>query len=90
MKCKKAQTSTDTPIILSILVFQAFIIICLGFLNINNNEITTTTHENTLWGFSITNIITNISILGWGNLLIFVPIEICIIYIIAKLFRGGG
>lgn len=106
---KKAQVSTDTPIILFILVFQTFVILALGFLNITNTSVespnitsyseittysnstttvTTTNTGNSL--FSIGNIISNIKILGWGNSLIFAPLIIVIIYIIAKLIRGGG
>lgn len=84
---KKAQ-ATDTPIILGILVFQAFIIICLGFLTMYNNEVKTSDNGSDLINFKI-NIITNIKAFGWGNTLIFAPLEICIVYIIAKLVRGG-
>lgn len=99
MKNKKAQVATDTPIILSILAFQAFIILCLGFLTIitvsnnpdsismNTSGITTNSPSNI---FSFGNIITNIELLGWGNTLIFTPLGVCIAYIIAKLIRGGG
>lgn len=82
---KKGQTSTDTPIILSILVFQAFIIIMLGFLNVdsNNNDVSVPL-------FSFDNIITSISELGWFNTIIFAPLIICLGYILAKLIRGGG
>ena len=93
MKNKKGQTSTDTPIIISIFTFQIFIIIMLGFLDINtdtkdvglNADIPLIGHI----GFAY-NIITNISILGWGNLLLFTPSIIALAYIIAKLIRGGG
>jgi hypothetical protein len=85
---KKAQTSTDTPIILSILVFQTFVVLMLGFLNVSSTEIVSTNTGNALFSFG--NIISNISYLGWGNILIFSPLIICLIYIIAKLVRGGG
>jgi hypothetical protein len=86
MKNKKGQTSTDTPIILSILVFQAFVILCLGFLNVKDSEVTTS--GNVLFSFG--NIISSISVLGWGNAIIFAPLIICLGYILAKLIRGGG
>lgn len=89
----KAQVSTDTPIILSIIVFQTFIIIMLGFLNINiaTKNVTGELNLPLLPHISFTqNIITNITLLGWGNLLIFLPLEICLGYIILKLIRGGG
>lgn len=99
MKYKKAQTSTDTPIILSILVFQAFIIIMLGFLNVNteNNSVdsinanstgVTTNTPTTI--FNIGSIIHSIKILGWFNTILFIPLEVIIGYIIVKLIRGGG
>ena len=102
LKFKKAQTSTDTPILISIIAFQAFIILALGFLNvnyasqksINSTSINATyqiqTYNVPLTNLSITNIITNISYLGFANVLIFSPIIGAIIYIIAKLIRGGG
>ena len=83
----KAQTATDTPIILSILVFQAFVILMLGFININDST-NTVVGSNTI-NFT-QNILTNIKLLGWGNSLIFAPLLVCIIYIVAKLIRGGG
>lgn len=83
---KKAQTSTDTPIILSIIVFQAFVVLGLGFLNVT--DITTTNSGTSLFSFG--NIINSIKLLGWGNTLIFAPLEISLFYIIAKLVRGGG
>lgn len=79
---KRAQT--DSSIILSILVFQAFIIIALGFL-----DTTPTTVEVTGSGFG-QNIITNIAALGWFNAILFIPIYVVIGYIILKLIRGGG
>jgi hypothetical protein len=53
----------------------------------NTSGITTNSPSNI---FSFGNIITNIELLGWGNTLIFTPLEVCIAYIIAKLIRGGG
>lgn len=96
---KKAQVSTDTPIILSIFSFQIFIIICLGFLstsqttyistdNISFNITGISTTNNSLFSFG--NILSNISILKWGNTLLFSPLIICITYIVVKLIRGGG
>ena len=89
MKNKKGQTSTDTPILLSIVVFQAFILICLGFLDMNENDITLNTYGGGIINF-IFNMISNIAVLSWGNLLIFAPLGIALTYIIAKLIRGGG
>lgn len=86
MKNKKAQVATDTPILLGIIVFQSFVILGLGFLNFS--DITQTNSGSELFSFG--NIITSISLLGWGNTLIFFPLEIALIYIIAKLIRGGG
>lgn len=83
---KKGQT--DSALILIILCFQAFIIVSLGFLDSTDSQITYEEHDSFL-GFSV-NIINNLSLLGWGNTLIFAPIEICIIYIVIKLIRGGG
>jgi hypothetical protein len=89
MKNKKAQS--EAGILLLILVFQAFVIISLGFLNITNDtdDITTTNYDSGLGDF-VVNIITNIKLLGWGNTLLFAPLTITIIYIIARLIRGGG
>lgn len=93
MKNNKAQVSTDTPILLWILVFQAFIVLGIGFLHVTP---TTKTVGGDINIVGIPNIsftqtlVTNISYLGWGNLLLFAPLEICLIYIIAKLIRGGG
>lgn len=81
---KKGQVATDTPILIWLVVFQAFIITMLGLLNI-----TPETQSVGIANFT-QNIITNLSILGWGNLLIFLPLEIALGYIIAKLIRGGG
>ena len=89
MKNKKAQTATDTPILLTIIVFQAFIILCLGWLNLTESDVSTVTHGSGLINFTV-NIVTNIGLLGWGNAILFAPLEVCIIYIIAKLIRGGG
>lgn len=85
MKNKKAQTSTDTPIILSILVFQAFVLLGLGFLNVPTTDVGI---NDALFSFG--NIINAIELLGWGNSLLFAPLVICIGYILAKLIRGGG
>jgi hypothetical protein len=98
---KKAQAGTDTVIILSILSFQTFIILCLGFLSttqttyvgsdnisFNITGVSTISSGNRLFSFG--NIISNISELGWGNSLLFTPLLICIGYIVAKLIRGGG
>jgi hypothetical protein len=82
---KKAQVATDTPILLSIFVFQAFVILSLGFLNVSYTK---QTADTSLFNFG--NIITSIAELGWGNTLLFAPIGLCVIYIIAKLIRGGG
>lgn len=94
----KGQVSTDTPIIFSIFVFQAFVIIMIGFIPIYNvtdikyNESNATVNlPGVLPDMSFgQKILTNIAILGWGNLIIFAPLEVCFIYIIAKLLRGGG
>ena len=76
---RKGQTATDTPIILTIVVFNAFIILSLGFLNINNSDsIKTQTYGSGLINFS-QNIVTNISLLGWGNALLFTPLVVCIV-----------
>lgn len=81
---KKGQTSTDTPIILSIFAFQAFLVVMLGFLNI-------TPETQSVTGFGFTqNIISNISLLGWGNTILFTPLVVGLGYIILKLIRGGG
>lgn len=80
----KGQTATDTPIIIYIVVFQVFVITMLGFLNI-------TPETQTVGALNFTqNIITNLSIIGWGNLLVFFPLEVALGYIIVKLIRGGG
>jgi len=83
---KKGQVATDTPILLSIFVFQAFVLLSLGFLNIT--DVTTVSSGTILFSFG--NIINSIALLGWGNTLLFAPITLCVIYIIAKLIRGGG
>jgi hypothetical protein len=84
MKYKKSQS--DVSFILGVLVFNAFVILALGFLNINNdNNVTTETHG--LEAFSM-NIISNITLLGWGNTLIFTPLILCIIYLVGKFIRG--
>jgi len=84
---KNGQVSTDTPILLSIIVFQIFIITCLGFLDISENYVTYQGFGSETIGF-FQNIIINISYLGWGNTLIFLPLIICLSYIIAKFIRG--
>ena len=84
---KKGQAN-DTAILLSIIIFQTFILICLGFLNVSDSEISTINSGSELFSFG--NIISNIQILGWGNLLIFTPLFIGLGYIIARLIRGGG
>lgn len=79
---KKAQT--DTAIIISIIAFQAVIILGLGFLSI-------TPDTQSVGAFSFTeNLVTNIELLGWANALIFTPLVVGFIYIIARLIRGGG
>jgi hypothetical protein len=84
MKFYNKAQSSDTPILLTILVFQAFIIVGLGFLEL-------TSESQTIGAFSFsTNIINNIALLGWGNSILFAPLIICVIYIVAKLIRGGG
>ena len=85
---KKAQVSTDTPIVLTILVFQTFVVTALGFLTIANEDVTATNAKNIFFSFG--NIVNNIAILGWGNALIFAPLIIVLLYILAKLIRGGG
>ena len=75
--------STDTPILLTIVVFQAFVLICLGFLDVTATTVVADTHL----GFSQT-VISNLAVLGWGNLLVFTPMLVCIVYIIAKFIRG--
>ena len=86
---KKGQL-TDTVILMSMIIFQSFTVICLGFLNVSENDITTTTYDNPIVSSFVVNVISNIGQLGWGNLLIFLPLEVGLIYIIAKLVRGGG
>jgi len=92
MKNKKGQSLSDATILLGIIVFQAFIIICLGFLNVEQVNYAGNLTSNIVISsfFSLPNIITSITVLGWGNLLIFAPLEVILIYIIAKLIRGGG
>lgn len=89
----KAQTSTDTPIIIAIIAFQTFIILALGFLNINPEEQQVGTNFS-IAGFDIVNfsqnIITNISELGVFSALLFTPLLVAVFYIVAKLIRGGG
>jgi hypothetical protein len=90
---KKAQS--EAGIILSILVFQAFIIVFLGFINITipydtedvGGEISIVGIPLTSWGSTLIN---NISVLGWANAIIFAPATLCLTYIIVRLFRGGG
>lgn len=89
---KKAQS--DTAVILFILVFQAFLIISLGFLNIDTTEEEVGTDSLGVVGLITPsfnqNVINNIEQLGVWNTLIFAPLIIVLIYIIAKLVRGGG
>jgi hypothetical protein len=84
-KMKNGQASTDTVIIFSILIFNGFLVLSLGFLNIDYEE---NNISDVLFSFG--NIISNIIELGWGNILLFAPLIICLGYILAKLIRGGG
>jgi hypothetical protein len=93
MKHKKAQTSTDTPIIIFLVAFQSFIFIALGFLSIDYEQKQVGTTINILgfdlgtWSF---NLVTNVLQLGVWNILIFTPSVVAVAYIIVKLIRGGG
>lgn len=85
----------DTGLIIGIVAFQAVIIICLGFLQIEtessgyNATILNTGLE--VFNLNFTqNLITNISSLGFANILIFSPLIAGIGYVIVKLIRGGG
>jgi hypothetical protein len=82
---KKGEGVTDAGIILSILVFQSIIITGLGFISINTDS----QNIDSGLGFS-TNIINNITELGFFNLILFTPLIIVLTYLIVKLIRGGG
>ena len=87
--------SEDTGIIMGIIAFQAVIILCLGFLQVSYVEIgnDVATVDTTVEIFNVSfgqNLITNISSLGFLNVLIFSPLIAGFGYIIAKLIRGGG
>lgn len=88
MRNKKGQTSTDTPIIIWLIAFQIFIITTLGFIDIKPE---TTTYTEPISGFSIINIINSITYLPlWANTILFSPLIGAVVYIVAKLVRGGG
>ena len=84
-KNKKAQS--EVAILITILAFQIFIITALGFINITPE---TNSYSEPITGFSFLNIITSISVLGWANILIFSPLISGLVYIVARLVRGGG
>jgi hypothetical protein len=88
---RKAQS--ETAVIIGILSFQAFIIVCLGFINISattegiGGDVSIVGIPLFNWG---TSLISNIALLGWANLIIFAPLIAGLVYIIARLIRGGG
>jgi hypothetical protein len=89
---KKAQS--EAGLLLTLLVFQAVIIVFLGFLELTTEQNEVGTPTLNLGLFSVPkfgfNIISNIAQLGWFNLIIFVPISIVVGYIVARIIRGGG
>jgi hypothetical protein len=89
-------SQSDAVILLWIFAFYTFIFFMLGLIGgftVSKIDSPTETHSLDFWdyvGFFFQGIFFSIAEMGMFNFILFTPLALTLLYLLAKLIRGGG